>query len=561
MHRFAIRSRLKQFTLTVCFLFVGTIVFAQADVDPTTRKEKMDWNQPVAIASIASINRVLEDIDYLFATVEQPAYPAMIKGFLAQYRDLEGLDRTKPLGVLVFLNEGISPQPTPVGFVPVKDLDALTQTLDEVGFILAPVDGKENRYTLALPTFSVHIKMAHGYAFFHLKEEALDRDFINPNDYAGSLAKKYDIAGSLLLKNVPKQMRLMAVDLARAKMDEKMEREPGEEEVRFQSRIQTMQFMHRQFEMIMQDGDNLTVGYSLSKQEKEISLFVGVKANPGSQLEKELKSAANVTSAYSYLDSNSSDYLTYFLIPLPKKLVQEKVLALLEEPPADIPPILLGDKENPGPVAKMLESVKATIRSGKLDGQVQLQPTKSGKQAFIASLKIAEAERMQEGQQELMELLMQAEDTEGMEANVAEFDGVKVHKITPLKELKQNTKELFGENPVVFIGCGDKEYWWALGQEDALDLLKQAITKNKELSSKTKPGSVMLVSFKMATLIALGKETAKNKDFVESAEVAFASGGDLFTFYPKISADEASLNLTMGEGFVRLIALAIVNRK
>jgi hypothetical protein len=540
---------------------VSAFAFAQADTNRESRKDKMDWNQPIAVASIASIDRVLEDIDYLFDTVQKPEYPAMIKGFLAQYRNLEGLDKTKPLGVFVFLNEGISPQPTVVGFVPVKDLEALTQTLDEVGFVLSPVEGKENRYTLALPSFSVHIKMAHGYAFFQIKSEALDREFYNPDDYTSALAKEYDIAGSLLLKNVPEPMRMMAIDLARAKMDEKMDRQPGEDEVRFQSRTQTMQFVQRQFEMIIKDGDNLTIGYSLSKKDKQIRLNLGVKANPGSELEKELKQVAKASSEYSYLDANTSDYLTYFLIPLPKELVQKKVLELLEEPPANIPPVLLGDEENPGPVAKMLDSIKATIRTGKLDGHIQMQPTQNKKQALIASLKIAEGDLMNEGQQELFEIIKQAENTPEIQANVAEIEGVHIHKIAPLKNINQNAKDLFGDNPVVFIGCSSDEYWWTIGEEDSLELLKKAITNNKKHTQQTKAGSVLLLSFKMGTLISLAKESEKNKDFTESAEVAFASGGDLLTFYPKISADAASLNLEMGEGFIRLIALSIVNRK
>lgn len=560
MYRVSPTSNIKRFTFTVCFLAVGSFVLAQADTNREPRKDKMDWNQPIAVAAIAGVDRVLEDIDYLFETVQKPEYPAMIKGFLAQYRNLEGLNKTKPLGVFVFLNKGISPQPTVVGFVPVKDLDELTQTLGEVGFDLAPVEGKENRYTLALPSFSVHIKMAHGYAFVQLKSEALDRDFYNPDDYTSALAKEYDIAGSLMLKNVPEPMRMMAVDLVRAKMDEELARKSGEDDIQYMSRKETLLFVQKQFEIIANDGDNLIAGYSLSKKDKQIRLHLGVKANPGSELEKELKQLSSKSSQYSYLNADAADLLGYTVLPLRKDVEQKALLDLLEQSEAKVPPILLGDDSNPGPVSKMLESAKATVRSGKLDGHIQMQQTSKGKAALIAAVKLTEGEEFQQGLQDLFDLLKQADETQGIEANVTEVEGVTIHKIAP-NDLKKNTKEFFGEDPMIFIGCDADECWLAMGEEEALELLKKTISDRKSNGNHSKTGASFLFSLKLGSLLPLANETAKNKDFMESAKVAFASGGDLMTFYPKITADEASLNLELGEGFIRLISLAIANRK
>ncbi len=560
VHTVIPRSFLTRFTFTVCFLCVGTMLFAQANSATEPRKEKMDWNQPIAVASIAGLDRVMEDIDYLFETVQKPEYPAMIKGFLAQYRNLAGLDRTKPLGVFVFLSEGISPQPTVIGFVPVKDLDELTKTLGEVGFLLAPVEGKADRYTLALPTFSLHIKMAHGYAFLQITSEALDRDFYNPDNYTSALAKEYDIAGSLLLGNVPEPMRMMAVDLASAKIDEQLARKPGENDIRYRSRKETTLFLLKQFEIISQDGDNLTIGYSLSKKDKQIRLNLGVTAKPGSQLGKELEQLSTSTSQYAWLTADSADFLGYSVLPLRKEVEQKAILDLIEQSQSNIPPILLGDDSNPGPVSKMLDSVKATIRSGKLDSHIQMQLTSKGKPALIAALKLTEGAAFKQGLQDLFELMKQAEDTQGIEANVAEVDGITIHKIVP-KDLKKGANEFFGENPVIFIGCGSDECWLAMGEAESLDLLKKAISSRKTNGNRSQSGSAFLISLKLASILPLAEENAKNEEFMESAKVAFASGGDLLTFYPKITANQASLNLELGEGFIRLISLAIANRK
>lgn len=552
-------SYLKRSIFSLCVLATGIFSCSQQSSAEEPRKTKMDWNKPIAVASIASIDRVLEDIDYLFETVDKPEYPAMVKGFLAQYRNLAGLDKTKPLGAFVFLNEGVSPQPTVVGFVPIKNLDELTETLGEVGFVLAPVEGSEDRYTLALPNFSVHLKMAHGYAFFQLKSEALDRDFYNPDDYTRALAKEYDIAGSLLLSNVPEPMRMMAVDLLNAKMDEKLPKKSDENDIQYRSRKETILFLLKQFEIVAQDGDNLTVGYSLSKENKQILLNIGVDAKPGSKLGDELKKLSQASSQYSYLDANSADFLGYSILPLRKEVEQKTLIDLLEQSQVNVPPVLLGDESNPGPVYKILESIKATIRSGKLDSQMQLLQTSKEKPAFIASVKLSEGDAFKKGLQDFFELMKQADETQGMEGNVAEIEGVTIHKIAP-DDLQKNAKDFFGENPVIFIGCGPDECWLAMGQEQSLDLLKKTISAQKSNANQKKPGASFLLSLKFASIIPLVKDSDKNREFLESAKVAFASGGDLMTFYPKITANRASLNLELGEGFIRLISLAIANR-
>ncbi|MCA9006433.1 MAG: hypothetical protein KDA70_14275 [Planctomycetaceae bacterium] len=551
------KSFLQRVTLTLCFLSLGSLALAQTD-EP--RAEKVDWNKPIAVASIASIDRVLDDIDYVFATVNKPEYPAMIKGFLAQYRNLEGLDKTKPLGAFVFLNEGISPQPVVVGFIPVKSLDELTQTLGEVGFLLNPVEGKEDRYTLALPMFSLHIKMAHGYAFLHIKSEALEKEFYNPDEFTSALAKEYDIAGSLFLSNVPQPMRMMAVDLVSARVDEQLPQKPGEDDLKYKGRKETTLLMLKQFERVAQDGEQLTIGYNLSKENKNIQLHLGVKALPGTPLGKEFEQLSKTSSQYSYLQADSAELLGYTMLPLRKEVEQKMILDLIEKSSRNIPPILLGDDANPGPVAKILDSLKATVGSGKLDGHVQMQQVGEKKVALLGAVKLSNGAQFQQGLQEFFELTSQAGDTKGVEGNIAEVEGVTIHKITP-DNLKEDTKKLFGQKPVIYIGCSQDECWVAMGETESLELLKKSISTAKSHAQDRKPGTAFLLSMKLAAMIPLAEESAKNPEFVESAKVAFASGGDLMTIYPKITADQASLNLEFGEGFIRLISLAIVNRK
>ncbi|WP_145102647.1 hypothetical protein [Gimesia panareensis] len=552
-------SLFKRVTLTLSFLTFSTLALAQSKTDEP-RKEQIDWNKPIAVASIASIDRVLDDIDYMFATIDKPEYPAMIKGFLAQYRNLEGIDKTRPLGAFVFLKEGISPQPEVVGYIPIKDLDALKQTLDEVGFFLNPVPDTKDRFTVALPNFSLHLKLAHDYAFVQIKSEALDRDFYNPDEFTRPLAEKYDIAASLLLKNVPEPMRMMAVDLASARIDQQLQQKPGESDIQFQSRKATTMLIFKQFQSVANDGAALTLGYELSKQNKKILLHFGIEAKPETDLTKQLEELSRKASQYSYLNAADSDVLGYTVFPLNKDIEQKMLLDVIEKSKADVPPVFLGTADNPGPAAKILKSAESTVRSGKLDAHVKLVQNGAEKLALIGALKLTDAASFKAGLQEFFDLMAQAEDTEGIKANVTEVEGVAIHQISP-NGVKQNARDIFGENPVIFLGCSDDECWIAMGEPSCLELLQASITAAGKEGKQLKPGSPFLFSLKFTSVLPLAEQKNKDPEFVESAKVAFATGGDLMTFYPKITSNQVSLNLELGEGFIRLISLAIANRK
>lgn len=552
-------SLFKRVTFTLSFLALCTFALAQSNTD-APRKQQIDWNKPIAVASIASIDRVLDDIDYMFATIDKPEYPAMIKGFLAQYRNLEGIDKTRPLGVFVFLKEGISPQPEIVGYIPIKDLDALKQTLEEVGLFLNPVEDKENRYTLALPAFSLHLKLAHDYAFVQIKSEALDRDFYNPDEFTSALAEKYDIAASLLLKNIPQPMRMMAVDLASARIDQELQQKPGESELQFESRKATTMMIFKQFQSIANDGSALTFGYELSKLNKKILLHFGIEAKPGSNLTKQLEELSQKASQYSYLNAADSDVLGYTILPLHKDIEQKMFLDVIEQSKAKVPPVFLGTEDNPGPAAKILKSAESTVRSGKLDAHIKLVQNGEAQLALIGALKLTDAVSFKEGLKDFFDLAGQAEDSKNIKANVAEVEGIAIHQITP-DNVKNNARDIFGENPVIFIACSNEECWIAMGEASCLEALKTSISTAGKADKQMKPGAPFLFSLKFASILPLAQQKNQDPEFVESTKVAFATGGDLVTIYPKITSNQVSLNLELGEGFIRLFSLAVASAK
>jgi len=80
--------------------------------------------QPVAVLSVASIDRLTEDLDYL----SRAAKHADVGAYLQQVANafLEAFDRTRPAGIVITADKDEFPG---VGFLPVSDLDALLRVV------------------------------------------------------------------------------------------------------------------------------------------------------------------------------------------------------------------------------------------------------------------------------------------------------------------------------------------------------------------------------------------------------------------------------------------------
>ena len=122
-----------------------TTVFAQDAAD----EEEQKVQKPLVIVNVASVDRLLGKADYIFAAAGRPEMSDLIGGLLANIRDLRGMDREKPFGVMVYLNPfGLTPRPEPVGYVPVSDIGELTQTMSVGPASVKKVEGEDNRYEM-----------------------------------------------------------------------------------------------------------------------------------------------------------------------------------------------------------------------------------------------------------------------------------------------------------------------------------------------------------------------------------------------------------------------------
>ena len=112
----------------LAFTFVAAPAVAQDRLAPSggsSAATLTDGTQPVVIVTVASVNKLMQDVNYVTGIAGQPQFGgifAMMAGTYAQ-----GMDMDQPIGVLVPLVGGT---PQPIIVLPTKDIRPILKRLE-----------------------------------------------------------------------------------------------------------------------------------------------------------------------------------------------------------------------------------------------------------------------------------------------------------------------------------------------------------------------------------------------------------------------------------------------
>ena len=153
---------------------------------------------PLVIFNVASLDRLLGDVRYLFVAAGQDQINEQIESGIAGVNNLKGIDRSKPFGGMIFLAPGIPPEPVFVGYVPVSNIQELAETIGggEGPAQLKRVEGETDRYELIGREGNQQVILKAGYAFISQDADALDRKFLDPVKLTSALSSSHEYGPS-----------------------------------------------------------------------------------------------------------------------------------------------------------------------------------------------------------------------------------------------------------------------------------------------------------------------------------------------------------------------------
>ena len=427
---------------------------------------------PSIVVSIANFDEQMNDVKHLLDASGFPELKFVATAGIGGYTD--GLDKTKAAGVMLYFGEEIGP-PDFVAFAPVTDMEAM---LDVVGQ-MAEIDEEDDMYIIVPPSGEeVMVKEQNGYAFFSTSEDMLGDLPTDPAKSLGDLPNKYNLAAMIMPQRIPEAMKKQVMDMIKEGSQQTLEN-MGDD---LQSDLQrkNLELQMKQFEMLMGQTDEITVGMAVDKAEGSLYMDVVFKAKAGTELAKKLANSKPTAptrfsgflmdKAAFTMNTNArmddSDAKTYgdLLDQAKGSIFEEIENGDLSDDEADKVKEALGD---------LMDVVKATLQEGVFDGGAVVML--DGKEMNMAAgMQVADPMKVENIVKKLVPMIKEkAGDRIMVKLDVGMEKGIKFHEvIVPVPENEEEARAALGEKVTILLGIAKKDVYVAAGTNPKPVLMK-----------------------------------------------------------------------------------------
>ena len=558
--------------------------------------------QPVALLTLAGVERARGDVGFLFETVDRGEMAEVVDGYLEFVNDLGGVDRTKPLGVMLFLKPGFVPIPNPVGFLPISDLAELRTSLS-FGENLTTEQLADDLLEIKGRGRTLYLRLAGDYGLISNEREFLEeRLFPDPLSVAAPLAARYDLSVQALPGNIPPGMRKLFQNLLRQNTQTQMQRRDEEPEAAYRARKTAAKRNLEVLEAMLEGSDEITFGIDASAERRTIEVDLSFDAVAGTAWAEELAAGKARATPFDPLHEETAPLSAVASITL-NRWDREALVSQLDLAKDELGAALSGlrplegeeaerlgeleaareagrsdyDLIDPGTrrlVEDVIEPLKVTAENGELDGFLQFRRGPGGGMTVLGAASIGQGDRFSQGVPRLLDRLLERSPADGdlakgLTMNVAQENGVTWHQFDPTesnarrradrltgieadKDLTDEQRQrrtarvernddgaaFFGGPPVFYLGLGRDAVWLAVGTSEALVAAQEAVAAVQQNAGRV--GAPPQAPIRAA--INVGGWFSDSLDDLDEnalrAREAFADGSDRLTIRAEATGDD-----------------------
>ncbi len=468
----------------VCFATVGLATlnspdpcYAQATkakAAPTSAADKTDKGAVVVIA-ISAMDSLIPNVQHVARMVGAGAAAGGISTILNQYTG--GLDRARPFGV--FLNLDENGQPAPIGCLPIEDL---TQFFDQLSGI-----GEANKLGDGLYEFNfgnpIYAKKVGKWLYVGQSEDALANLSESMGDALPKMIQKYDVRIQVNPQNVPGEVIDFVVDQMQTGLDQGMaaQRRNFDAEDAESARVASEQMIAQMREGI-EGTEKLVIGLAVNKQEKRTLLDFGTQFVADSKFAKQMeKMKASKTSVAGIPQDGSMMVFQSYQLVAPEEIAQlEKTLdASLKTAYKSIDE---GAKNSASAtkakelIDKAVDILIESAKLGKMESAIDVSVESA--LSIVASVSVADGAKFEALASEISAELAKENTPVQLKINSGKHSGFNLHKISVSlpPNAAEAAKKIFGNTVTIAIATGPKSVHIAVGKNcDAS--LKSAIDR------------------------------------------------------------------------------------
>jgi hypothetical protein len=522
--------------------------------------------KPFALLSIASLDRALDDLEFVLDSAGQADRALKVRTVLDVLNRFEALDQDRPLGLLLYLPATPPHKPEAVAFLPVPDFDRLEDTIAAMQRFSLEREADSSRFELHTPDKTLAGLHSGDWVFLTEHESLLDGPLSDhlaaaPTDFEG-----HDAVLTLRRDGIPETVFEEALRKLHSDLEQDLERRDEETvaEHRFRSRVSRA--IVATIERFLTDAENAMIGLEVSEVDKQARMEVRLKAEAGSPLSQRLEGLARPDSRFSAIAQETAPLTiaaTWRLNGEPADIASE----LLAHVRSHVAGTTEQPRERPGPhpFERILTALSETIDAGQLDGLVQFVDAPDGKFVLVAGVHLEESDSVAIALRDIMQYLAQSnsDGKQTVAVNALQVGDVWLHRIRG-KNVRRQDRRLYGDDVALFVGAGRDAIWFAVGGAHTQTALQRVILA--ELPSSPDDGQSLPLfeaSMHFSNWIELAGtgQTEREQKLFEAARRAFRDAEE-DGLHLELFADETGMQLYVEaeRGYIRLLGVVLAAR-
>ena len=524
---------------------------------------------PLVLINSASVQRLRNSAGFMFQTAQQQnKVDALDPWMESTLKDLKGIDRDKPFGMMLYLAPGLIGTPVGISYIPVTNLDEALTTLAYGFGTITPVDGKSGRHEIAYgERFKIRTLHQGGYVFLvgpDGSEDALDRNFPDPVKLSARLSSQYDIAISLLIKSVPPGIKTLFVEFLKNQSQAEFQQKDGEPESAYRLRRANGESWLELVDKVVNQGEELTIGGRMDPEKRRAYIDFEIAGTSDSKLAKFFQDMAGKRTYFGNLIQNPATLTmsVSWLLDTKQRGLFTQFFEVAKKEIAD-----RADKDGVANLAPVIDPIfkalLASAEAGHIDGFVQIVGDEPGRYAMIGGAKLIASRSLPTQINDLLQFVKDNpngnETIPKLELAADTIDSHPVHRIQ-LTPPDKPGQRMFGESSYLYLYATPQAVWFAFGGDAAMDALKEAVAQTalpQDPMQNRNRVPFQFVTHAKNWLSVAGEETPRQVSFNENARASFESENDALRLDVRPTDNGIRLRVEFEEGFIALMGRGI----
>lgn len=513
--------------------------------------------EPVMVLRLAGVDRLLEDVDQVLEAGEAVQFRPVVRGFVAGLNELRGIDRSRPLGGMLFLSpDQPDAPPTALLFVPLANLDELRTNLASLGQSLAETDEREvyrwrlGRDDLRVWTVGDYLcatddrRPAPPVSAAQL--EALLKEFSGDPDFALRLRR-----AGLPAALVDRARQRLEQDLLR-----KLQHSPDEDDVEHELRGDLRRSVADAVTTLLSDTESLTLLCDLPAAPQPLRCELHLAATPDGRLARWLSEVLARPERLASVGTDSAALCWRHALVLPpamrdlsRRLVALARLRVEQRYDARAPEDVRRD------IGRLFDALEATLAAGRCEGVLEFLPTPSGHFVLAAAVGSEQVEAVDAAVRGLLPHARQSSEVRSVALDCFRIGDLAFHRIEG-REVRRRDARLYGDDVALHVAVGRGALWLVLGGGQT----EAALNSILEQGGTPAPADAALqldLHLKPWVELASRLERSDRQRLTEIAREVLAKGGaDAAAARLTATPAGAVCQVTIGRDYLRLAARA-----